>query len=57
MACKATGIAQVIVILEAAPPPPSGVAAGGVALAAASTHSSLAGLEVILFISKDRIML
>jgi subtilisin family serine protease len=45
---KATGTAQVIVVLEATPPPPptAGLAAGGVAFAATATHApQLLGLE------------
>jgi subtilisin family serine protease len=46
---KATGTAQVIVVLESAPPPPpagAAAAAGGVALAATAAHApQLAGLE------------
>lgn len=43
---KATGTAQVIVVLEATPPPEPGAAAGAVALAATTTHApQLIGLE------------
>lgn len=45
---KATGTAQVIVVLEAAPPPPptAGLAAGGIAFAATAAHApQLLGLE------------